>query len=67
VFNEEVVFVQLSRQELVDILRKAGLSEAADKAGRELPDPVDIDEAETWGGRYGITRDLLISQFGGSP
>ena len=59
--------MQYTRQELVDLLRKAGLSEAADKAGEELPDRVEEEEVERWGMRYGITRDLLISQFGGSP
>jgi hypothetical protein len=59
--------VQYTRQEVVDLLRKAGLFEAADKAGEELPDRVDEEEVARWGTRYGITRDLLISQFGGSP
>lgn len=59
--------MQLTRQELVDVLRKAGLSEAADKAETELPDRIEVDDIENWGIQYGITRDLLISQFGGSP
>jgi hypothetical protein len=59
--------VQHSRQEIVDLLRKAGLPEAADKAMAELPDPVSFEDAEQWGIQYGITRDLLISQMGGSP
>ena len=32
--------MQLSRQHVVDVLRKTGLSEEADEALRELPDPV---------------------------
>jgi hypothetical protein len=59
--------VQYTRQEVVDILRNAGLFEAADKAAAELPDPVEVDEIDKWGTQYGVTRDLLISQFGGSP
>jgi hypothetical protein len=66
-FSEEVGLVQQSRQEIVELLRKAGLSDAADKAMAELPDPVSLEDAEQWGVRHGITRDLLISQFGGSP
>ena len=67
-FTEEVVLVQQhSRQEIVELLRKAGLPDAADKAMAELPDPVSLEDAEQWGARHGITRDLLISQFGGSP
>jgi hypothetical protein len=59
--------VKHSRQEIVDLLRKAGLSDEADKAMAELPDRVSLHEAEEWGVRHGITRDLLISQMGGSP
>lgn len=59
--------MQLTRQELVDVLRRAGLYEAAGKAETELPDPIDVEDIEEWGIRYGITKDLLISQFGGSP
>ncbi len=57
----------LTRQDVVDILRKTGFSAAADEALRELPDPVDLDQAATWGAKYGITRDELISRMGGSP
>ena len=49
------------------MLRRAGLSEAADKAMAELPDPVSPEECEIWGDRYGLTKDQLISQMGGSP
>jgi hypothetical protein len=49
------------------MLRRAGFSEEADKAMAELPDPVDVDYAIRWAGRHGITKDLLISQMGGSP
>ncbi len=59
--------MQYSRQHVVDMLRAAGLGEAADDALRELPDPVDSDFAQEWGMRRGITRDVLISQMGGSP
>jgi hypothetical protein len=52
---------------MVDLLRKAGLSEAADEAMKELPDRVSLEDAERWGVRHGVTRDLLISQMGGSP
>ena len=59
--------VRYSRQHVVDMLCAAGLHEAADAAMEELPDPVDLDYAQEWGMRRGITRDLLISQMGGSP
>ena len=59
--------MQLTRQDVVDILRKTGFWQAADTALRELPDPVDLDQAVTWGAKYGITRDELVSRMGGSP
>lgn len=59
--------MQRSRQEIVDTLRKAGLPEAADEAMAELPDPVDFEYVVEWGIQHGITRDVLISQMGGSP
>ena len=57
----------LTRQDVVDILRKTGFSAAADEALRELPDPVDLDQVAAWGAKYGITRDELINRMGGSP
>lgn len=59
--------MQYSRQEIVDLLRKAGLREVADKAAAELPDPVDLADVERWAEMHGVTKDMLISQFGGSP
>ncbi len=59
--------MQYSRQEIVDLLRKAGLREVADKAAAELPDPVDLADVERWAEGHGVTKDMLISQFGGSP
>ena len=59
--------MQYTRQEVVDILRRAGLHGAADEAMRELPDPVDLDQIQEWGMRHGLTKDSLISLMGGSP
>ena len=59
--------MQYTRQEVVRMLRKAGFREAADEAMRDLPDPVDLDHVQDWGIQRGITRDVLISQMGGSP
>jgi hypothetical protein len=39
----------------------------ADEAMAELPDRVTFEEAEQWAGQHGVTRDVLISQMGGSP
>jgi len=57
----------LTKQEIVRILRNAGLPDVAEEAERSLPDEVDLDRAADFGARYGITRDELISRMGGSP
>lgn len=49
------------------MLRRQGFPELADMALRELPDPVNVDQIEVWGLRYGVTKDDLISRMGGSP
>jgi hypothetical protein len=59
--------VQHTRQEVVNLLRRAGFFEIADQASAELPDPVDVEYAIEWVSRHGITKNLLISQMGGSP
>jgi hypothetical protein len=39
----------------------------ADAAQRDLPDPVDSEQAEAWAVPYGINLGELISRMGGSP
>jgi hypothetical protein len=55
-----------SRQYVADTLRRQGFPELADVALRELPDPVDVEQLENWGMRYGVSKDDLISNMGGS-
>jgi hypothetical protein len=62
-----VVAVQLTRQQVVDTLRSAGLPELADKALHELPDPVDSDKVAAWAVPYGINMGELVNRMGGSP
>jgi hypothetical protein len=57
----------MTKQEIVQILRNAGLPKVAEEAERSLPDQVDVEQAAEFGARYGITRDELISRMGGSP
>ena len=52
---------------MIDLLRHAGLPQLADKAAEELPDPIDAGRLEEWEVEHGISRDDLISRFGGSP
>ena len=65
--GKSVSGVQTSRQEIVNVLRRAGLHELADEAMRALPDPVDFDDAVAWGAERGVTRATLVSRMGGSP
>ncbi len=59
--------MEVSRQHVLDILRRTGFAEVADEVAPLLPDPVDVDEAQRILGPYGINRDVLTSQMGGSP
>ena len=59
--------MKVSRQFVVDILHRMGYEGAAEDAARELPDPVDTEEAAKFGEQHGIFRDDLISGMGGSP
>jgi len=52
---------------VIDMLRKAGLPEMADKALHDLPDPVDSEEVAAWAVPYGINMGELINRMGGSP
>jgi hypothetical protein len=59
--------MEVTRDHIVHVLRRAGLREVADEAESELPDTLDLDRAVNWAGRHGVTHDELISQLGGSP
>jgi hypothetical protein len=59
--------MQLTRQHVVDVLRKAGLPQMADEALRDLPDPVDSEQVAAWAVPYGVSMDELTSRMGGSP
>jgi hypothetical protein len=59
--------MQVTKRHIVEILRTAGLPQVAEEANRSLPDEVDLERAEQFVGRHGITKDELISRMGGSP
>ncbi len=59
--------MQLTRRNVVDLLRRAGLAEMADDAQRDLPDPVDSEQVAAWAVPYGINMDEITSRMGGSP
>jgi hypothetical protein len=57
--DDSMVTVQFSRQEMVNMLRRAGLREAGSEAMRDLPDPVGLDQAEARG--HGTASPETIS------
>jgi hypothetical protein len=58
----------LSKAETTRVLHRAGIpKDRVDEILSLLPDPVDLDEAETLLAGYGVTREHLIDQLGGSP
>ena len=59
--------MQLTRQHVVDVFRKAGLPEMADKALHDLPDPVDSEKVAAWAVPYGINMDELQKPDGRQP
>ena len=59
--------VEVSRDHVVHILRRAGFREVADEAEKELPVALDLDEAMNWCARHGVQESDVISQLGGSP
>jgi hypothetical protein len=59
--------MQVSRQRVVDLLRSLGYPQVAGEALRDLPDVVDLREAQDWCERHGVSRDELINLMGGSP
>ncbi len=62
-----VVGMEVSRQSVVDALRRLGYAQQADEALRVLPDPVDEEQVKQFGDQHGISRDELIDRMGGSP
>ena len=59
--------MEVTKQHVVDVLRTAGLPEAAAEADRSLPEEMELERAEEFLAPYGITKDVLISRMGGSP
>ena len=65
--ESSVIAVQLTRQHVVNMLRTAGLSDMADAAQRDLPDPVDSEQVAAWAAQYGVNMGELMDRMGGSP
>lgn len=59
--------MQIPRHHVVELLRVTRMPELAEEARRVLPDPVEYDDAERFLAQFGITKDVLTSNAGGSP
>jgi hypothetical protein len=59
--------VQIPRQEVLRVLRRAGITENVDELALVLPETVDLDRDGDLLARHGISHDELISRLGGSP
>jgi hypothetical protein len=59
--------VQITRQDVVDVLVRAGVFEDAKGAEVSLPETADFEEVVSAAASRGINRDELISLLGDSP
>jgi hypothetical protein len=59
--------VNLSRQQIIQMLRRAGLADVPAAAQESLPDPVDAKVLDHFCARYGLSKQSLIDRMGGSP
>jgi F420-dependent oxidoreductase-like protein len=66
-FRIEEVPMDLSVQQFVKILRRAGMPDAAAMAARTLHDPVTARELDQFCAHYGLSRGTLMERMGGSP
>jgi hypothetical protein len=59
--------VDVSLQEVVRVLRRAGMADVAAAAQKSLPDPVDSKVLDHFCARYGLSKESLTDRMGGSP
>jgi hypothetical protein len=59
--------MDLSRQQLVRALRRAGMNEIADAAEATLPDHVDAVTADKFCAAQGVSMSMLTDRMGASP
>jgi hypothetical protein len=58
---------QVSREHVLKVMERVGLSECVAAVARELPDPVDLKRDQALLEKYGLTLNKLIDRMGGSP
>jgi hypothetical protein len=59
--------VDLSRQQIIRMLRRAGLADVVAAAQKSLPDPVDSKVLDHFCAKYELSKDSLMDRMGGSP
>jgi hypothetical protein len=59
--------MDLTVQQFVRTLRRAGLPEAAAMADRTLRDPVTPQDLDRFCTQLGLSRSWLVDRMGGSP
>jgi hypothetical protein len=59
--------MNLPRQQIIQMFRRAGLADVAAVAQTSLPDPVDAKVLDRFCAGYGLSRQSLIDRMGGSP
>ena len=59
--------MRVSRQHIVDVLRRTGMTEVAAEARRTLPDPVEQAELDQFCRIHGLSAQSLMDRLGGSP
>jgi hypothetical protein len=57
----------VSRQQIVTMLRRAGMEDAAADALAALPEQVGDSEAMEFCIAHGLSKDFLMDRMGGSP
>jgi hypothetical protein len=55
------------RDDIVAVLRRAGLNDLADEVALRLPESVSVDEATQFFGARGVSLGVLTDMMGGSP
>jgi hypothetical protein len=58
---------QVTREHVLDILSRAGLTPEQEQRILALPYPIDFERVVKEFAEFGVTRDWLISRMGGSP
>lgn len=66
-FRSEEVPVDLTKQQIVKILRRAGLPDAAAVAAQTLADHVTPAQMDQFCTQYGLSHGALMGRMGSSP